>query len=102
MKALTRLLLRVNVSCRVGNIDIVTIYNSFLARGDFCRLLLNFANSLDPDQDQRNVGPDLDPNQFDTLTVFLKESFEKVNLEKKSADDNKKHGKYYPACKELT
>ena len=35
--------------------------NSFLASG-FCRPLTTFANSLDPDQDQRNVGPDLDPN----------------------------------------
>ena len=27
-----------------------------------CHLLITFANSLDPDQDQQNVGPDLDPN----------------------------------------
>ena len=33
-----------------------------LASCDFCRLLITFANSLDPDQDQQNVGPDLDPN----------------------------------------
>ena len=33
------------------------IVNSFYASGDFV-----FANSLDPDQDQQNVGPDLDPN----------------------------------------
>ena len=26
-----------------------------------CRLLITFANSLDPDQTQHNVGPDLDP-----------------------------------------
>ena len=32
--------------------------------GDFCRLLLTFANSLDPDQDGQNVGPDLDPNSL--------------------------------------
>ena len=25
--------------------------------GHFCRLLTTFANSLDPDQDQQNVGP---------------------------------------------
>ena len=36
--------------------------NSFPASGDFCRLLLTFANSLDPDQARQNVGPDLDPN----------------------------------------
>ena len=32
------------------------------ARGDICCLLITFANSLDPDQAQQNVGPDLDPN----------------------------------------
>ena len=37
---------------------------SFLASGDFCRLLITFANSLDPDQDQQIVGPDLDPNHL--------------------------------------
>ena len=26
-----------------------------------CRLLIFFANSLDPDQARQNVGPDLDP-----------------------------------------
>ena len=25
-------------------------------------MLIIFANSLDPDQDRQNVGPDLDPN----------------------------------------
>ena len=38
------------------------VFNSFLASGDFCHLLIIFANSLDPDQDQQNVGPDLDQN----------------------------------------
>ena len=28
----------------------------------FCRLLINLANSLDPDQDPQNVDPDLGPN----------------------------------------
>ena len=32
----------------------------------FCRLLITFANSLDPDQAPQNVGPDLDPNCYDT------------------------------------
>ena len=42
------------------------VFNSFLARLDFCHLLLTvvFANSLDPDQNQQNVGPDLDPNSL--------------------------------------
>ena len=37
-------------------------YCSTLASCYFCRLLITFANSLDPDQDRHNVGPDLDPN----------------------------------------
>ena len=36
--------------------------NSFSASGDFCLLLITFANSLDPDQAGQNVRPDLDPN----------------------------------------
>ena len=34
-------------------------FKIFLASGDFCRLQINFANSLDPDQDPRSDGPDL-------------------------------------------
>ena len=30
--------------------------------GEFCCMLISFANSLDPDQARQNVGPDLDPN----------------------------------------
>ena len=55
-------------------------HNSFLASSNFCRLLIIFANSLNPDQDQQNVGPDLDPI-FLTLIVFLKEIFEIFNFE---------------------
>ena len=36
--------------------------NSFLANGNFGHLLITFANSLDPDQDQQNFGLDLDQN----------------------------------------
>ena len=54
--------------------------NSFLAIGYFCCLPITFASSFDPDQDQQNVSPDLDPNCF-TLSVFLEEYFEKVNFE---------------------
>ena len=36
--------------------------NGGYAIGYFYRLLITFANSLDPDQDRQNVGPDLDPN----------------------------------------
>ena len=38
------------------------ILNSCLASGDFCRLLITFANMLDPDQNRQNVGLDLDPS----------------------------------------
>ena len=37
------------------------MFNSFLARGDVCHLLMAFANSLDPDQDQQSMCPDLNP-----------------------------------------
>ena len=33
-------------------------------------LLINFANSLDPDQDRQNVGPDQDPNRLIHLSCF--------------------------------
>ena len=38
------------------------VFNSLPARGNFCCLLIAFANSLDPDQVRQNVRPDLDPN----------------------------------------
>ena len=37
---------------------------TLLASSDFCRLLITFANSLNPDQDKQNVGPDLDLNHL--------------------------------------
>ena len=38
-------------------------FNSFTpASGDFCRLLITSANSLDLDQAQQNVGSDPNPN----------------------------------------
>ena len=30
--------------------------------GDFCRLLITFANNLKIDHEQQNISPDLDPN----------------------------------------
>ena len=41
-----------------------SVTNYFLASDDFCRLLITFANSWDQDQDQQNVGADLDPNRL--------------------------------------
>ena len=40
----------------------LNMLSSFFARSDFCCMLVTFANNLDPDQDQWNVVPDLDPN----------------------------------------
>ena len=51
--------------------------------------MITFANSFDPDKARQNFGPDLGPNLFYTLMVFLKVVFEKVDFEKKSADDKK-------------
>ena len=58
----------------------------FLASGDFCYLLITFANSLDPDQYRQNVGPDLDTG---CLKCVPERVFEKVKFDKKSADYNK-------------
>ena len=74
--------------------------NSLLASGNFCYLLITFANSLNPDQDRHNVGPDLDPNCL-SLMVFLKEFFEKLFFVK-SQQTTTTAQKNYPACKELT
>ena len=40
------------------------IISSFLACSDLCRLLITFANCLDPDQDRQNVDPYLDPDHL--------------------------------------
>ena len=61
----------------------ISEYVAFLASRNFCRLLVTFANSLDPEQDWQNVGFDLDP----TLIVFHKEKIEK------KASRGQKHGK---------
>ena len=62
--------------------------NSFPAVGDFCLLLINFANSLDPDQAWQNVGPDLDPNCL-TLWWYSWKIFLKKLILKKFTDDKK-------------
>ena len=38
-----------------------SVFNSLPASGNFCNLLITFANSLDPDQARQNIRPDLDP-----------------------------------------
>ena len=44
---------------------------------DFCHLLITFANSLDPDQDGQNIGPDLNPFYTGIVPerIFLKMLF---------------------------
>ena len=54
-------MLSLNYSQQNIVLDVLPI-NTFLASNHFCSLLINFANSLEPDQDQHNVGSDLDPN----------------------------------------
>ena len=71
-------------------------YRTLLVNSNFCRLLITFANSLDPDQDRHNVGPDLNPNHL-TLWWCSWKNFLKKWILKKSTDDNKSM-KNYPAC----
>ena len=69
--------------------------NSFPASGDFCRLLITFANSLNPDKARQNGRSE--SKLFDTLMVFLKDFLKKVNYKKKKkkkkSTDDKKHTK---------
>ena len=64
-----------------------------------CCLLKTFANSLDSDQAGRFLSGS---KLFDTLIVFLKDIFEKLNFEEKKSADNRKACKIFPACKDLT
>ena len=66
-------------------------FNSFLASGNFCRLLMTFANSLDPDQNLH------ESKWFDTLKVFLKEFFSKKLYE---ISRRRKSALNYPTFKE--
>ena len=50
------------LKCPNMNTKIFTCYNSLHARGEFRSLSIAFANSLNPDEDQHNVGIVLDPN----------------------------------------
>ena len=55
---------------------------------------------MDPDQDQQNVSPYLDPYGL-ILIVFLKEYFEKnIVLKKMSVADNKSM-KNYSSCRDF-
>ena len=47
--------------------DYAALTNTFLARGNFTRLLI----SLDPDKDPQKIGPDLDPNLISVSDRFF-------------------------------
>ena len=49
--------------CALGQNYSCLLFNSFIASGDFRRLLITFANSMGPDLDRQSVGPDQDPNR---------------------------------------
>ena len=47
-----------------------------------------FSNNLDPDQDQQNIGPDLDPKCL-KLVVFLETFSEKLILKSQHVTKNR-------------
>ena len=49
--------------------DFLTV-NSLTARGEFCCLLIIFANSLDADQAHKSVRPCLDLNSLTNVSVL--------------------------------
>ena len=65
----------------------------------FWRLLIPFANSLDPDQDRQNVCPDLESNRLTHIDAVHERIFGKSILKKVSRQQQKPEK--YPACKEL-
>ena len=75
--------------------------NSFPTSGDLCCLLINFANSLDPDQAWQKVGPDLDPNCFTlwwySWKIFLKRLIKKKKDIKKACKITQ-HAKSFWTC----
>ena len=70
----------------------LTYLNSFPTSSNFCRLLITFANSLDPDQARQNVGPDLDPNYLTLWWYSWKICFWK-KFKKNILRRQKKHAK---------
>ena len=75
---------RFTLKCKKIGIEFFDL-NSFLAQL-LLHLLITFANSLDPNQaDIQTSGSKL----FDTLIVFLKEFYERVNFEKANRGQHK-------------
>ena len=60
----------------------------------------NNSNPLNPNLAEQYFRSDLKSNLFDTLSVFLKEFYEKVHFEK-CQQTTKKACKKYPACNEV-
>ena len=88
----------------LGFFSVLTQYryyniNYLPASGKFCHLLITFANSLDPDQTQHSVGAWSGSKVFGTLVLFLKEYFEKKNLE--NTCRWQKIRKSYQACRDI-
>ena len=60
-----------------------------LKYGGFCRLLIAFANSLDPDQDRQNVGPNLDAVRFFWTKAWKNKQKTTDNLSRRNIDNIK-------------
>ena len=63
-------------------------YKGLKEKGNFCHLLITFANRLDPDQDQQNVGSDLESKLNDSLKGCLNDF-----MIKKVSRQHQKHEK---------
>ena len=70
----------------------IYFFNSFPASGDSSCLLINFANSLNPDQARQKVGPYLDPNCL-TIWWYSWKIFLKKLIFKKKINRRQKHAK---------
>ena len=77
------------------------LHQLFPACGDFCHLLITFANSLDPDQAQQIVGPDLDPNRL-ILWWYSQKNFLKMFIFEKKKIRQKKNMQNYSACNSMS
>ena len=48
-------------NCPIAKLQIINLFLE-VASSNYCFLLITSENSLDPDQDRQNVGPDLHPS----------------------------------------
>ena len=82
---------------------VLSFLSSFSASGNFWRLLITFANSLDPGQARHAVGPDLAPNYlivwWYSLNNFLKKLIlKKISRQQKSMQNYTQHAKSLSCC----